>query len=167
MDGGEVRERGGGGSVRGRAYQRGYGVFEEQKRGEREEGGLYAGCVAGGKCEFAFPSLFPFPFHPFLPSPGECGLTLTLSQGSNLSEGHWDFNGIPRDGGKFLWAQIHNARRLGVRVMYGAMWDEYDEGTAFMPVVQTKRQVPLPVGEGGKYRFMALDEDGYDLPGDW
>ena len=39
----------------------------------------------------------------------------------------------------------------------------YDEGTAFMPVVQNKRQ--LPVHE--KYNFMALDEDGYDLPSDW
>ena len=32
-----------------------------------------------------------------------------------------------------------------------------------MPVVQTKRQ--LPVHE--KFNFMALDEDGYDLPSDW
>lgn len=39
----------------------------------------------------------------------------------------------------------------------------YDEGTAFMPVVQTKRQVPV----SDKFRFMALDEDGLDLPSDW
>lgn len=32
-----------------------------------------------------------------------------------------------------------------------------------MPVVQNKRQ--LPVHE--KYNFMALDEDGFDLPSDW
>ncbi|KAF7978939.1 hypothetical protein HWV62_44153 [Athelia sp. TMB] len=94
-------------------------------------------------------------------------VVLPGGSGFNLSEGHWDFNGMKRNGGKFLWTQIHNAKRLGVRVMYGAMWDEYDEGTAFMPVVQTKRQVPLPAGEGGKYKFMALDEDGYDLPSDW
>jgi hypothetical protein len=64
--------------------------------------------------------------------------------------------------------------------MYGAMWDEcvffilifslvflflrrYDEGTAFMPVVETKRLLP----ESDKFPFMALDEDGYDLPSDW
>jgi hypothetical protein len=41
-----------------------------------------------------------------------------------MSEGNWGFNDIKRNGGKFLWNQIHNARRLGVRVMYGAMWDE-------------------------------------------
>lgn len=39
----------------------------------------------------------------------------------------------------------------------------YDEGTAFMPVVSKKRQVP----KHDKYEFMALDEDGYDLPPDW
>ena len=31
-----------------------------------------------------------------------------------------------------------------------------------MPVVQTKRQVPV-----SKFHFMALDEDGFDLPSDW
>lgn len=37
----------------------------------------------------------------------------------------------------------------------------YDEGTAFMPVVSYKRQLPQPG------QFLALDEDGYDLPSDW
>lgn len=32
-----------------------------------------------------------------------------------------------------------------------------------MPVVSKKRQVPV----NDKYNFMALDEDGYDLPADW
>ena len=32
-----------------------------------------------------------------------------------------------------------------------------------MPVVSHKRQVPIH----DKYRFMALDEDGFDLPPDW
>jgi hypothetical protein len=48
----------------------------------------------------------------------------TLLQGYNLSEGKWAFNDIKRDGGKFLWGQIFNVHRLGVRVIYGAMWDE-------------------------------------------
>lgn len=39
----------------------------------------------------------------------------------------------------------------------------YDEGTAFLPVVQNKRLVP----KHEKYNFMALDEDGFDLPPDW
>jgi hypothetical protein len=49
---------------------------------------------------------------------------VTFEQGFNMTEGEWGFNGIKRNGGKFLWKQIHNARRLGVRIMYGAMWDE-------------------------------------------
>ncbi|KAI0802971.1 hypothetical protein BC629DRAFT_1696033 [Irpex lacteus] len=83
--------------------------------------------------------------------------------GFNLSEGKWSWNDAPRRGGRFLWRELCNLRRQGVRTIYGAMWDEYDEGTAFLPVVSKKSQ--LPVHE--KYGFMALDEDGYDLPPDW
>lgn len=39
----------------------------------------------------------------------------------------------------------------------------YDEGTAFLPVVSKKHQVPVLE----THKFMALDEDGYDLPPDW
>ncbi|RDX43917.1 hypothetical protein OH76DRAFT_1487477 [Lentinus brumalis] len=83
--------------------------------------------------------------------------------GYNLSEGKWSWNDCPRKGGHFMWRQLFNVRRHNVRTVYGAMWDEYDEGTAFMPVVSHKRQVPVH----DKYRFMALDEDGFDLPPDW
>ncbi|XP_006454960.1 hypothetical protein AGABI2DRAFT_114730 [Agaricus bisporus var. bisporus H97] len=83
--------------------------------------------------------------------------------GCNLSEGKWGWNNIKRNGGRFLWKQFYNARKLGVRCVYGAMWDEYDEGTAFMPVVSHKRLLP----QSDNFRFMALDEDGYDLPSDW
>nr|VWP01827.1 Alcohol dehydrogenase [Ganoderma boninense] len=83
--------------------------------------------------------------------------------GYNLSEGRWKWNDAPRNGGRYLWRQVYNVRRHNVRTVYGAMWDEYDEGTAFMPVVSHKRQVPVHE----QYRFMALDEDGFDLPPDW
>ncbi|KAF9074070.1 hypothetical protein BDP27DRAFT_1317942 [Rhodocollybia butyracea] len=78
--------------------------------------------------------------------------------GLNLTEGKWEFNQIKRNGGKFLWQQIFNAKRLGLRVMYG-----YDEGTALMPVIEKSRLLP----HSEKYTFMALDADGYDLPADW
>jgi len=39
----------------------------------------------------------------------------------------------------------------------------YDEGTAFIPVVTHKRFLPV----SDEFKFMALDEDGYDLPADW
>ena len=37
----------------------------------------------------------------------------------------------------------------------------YDEGTAYMPVVSSKQQLPQPG------QFLSLDADGYDLPSDW
>jgi len=43
--------------------------------------------------------------------------------------------------------------------------NRYDEGTAFMPIVTRKNQLPLPVRE--RYRFLAPDADTYDLPSDW
>lgn len=82
--------------------------------------------------------------------------------GFNLSEGKWSFNGIPRDGGRFLWRQVYNARKHGVRTIYGAMWDEYDEGTALMPVVTQQNRLPVTVRD--RYRFLAPD---VDIPPDW
>lgn len=77
----------------------------------------------------------------------------------NLHSG--PFNEIPRAGGRFLWHQIFNAQSLGVNILYGAMFDEYDEATAIMPSeslhTNTPREVP----------FMALDADGEVLPDDW
>jgi len=43
----------------------------------------------------------------------------------------------------------------------------YDEGTAFMPVVEHNRSLPESGDLNSKFRFMALDEDGYDCPSDW
>ncbi|KAH0590020.1 hypothetical protein H2248_000198 [Termitomyces sp. 'cryptogamus'] len=90
-------------------------------------------------------------------------VVLPGGSGFNLSQGKWGFNDIKRNGGRFLWQQIFNAKHLGVRTMYGAMWDEYDEGTAFMPVIEKKRMLPV----SDRYPFLALDEDGYNLPSDW
>lgn len=41
--------------------------------------------------------------------------------------------------------------------------DRYDEGTVLLPVVEKKSMLP----KSDKWEFMALDEDGYDLPSDW
>ncbi|KAG6901998.1 hypothetical protein C0995_005798 [Termitomyces sp. Mi166 len=90
-------------------------------------------------------------------------VVLPGGSGFNVSQGRWGFNDIKRNGGRFLWQQIFNAKHLGVRTMYGAMWDEYDEGTAFMPVIEKKRMLPV----SDRHPFLALDEDGYDLPSDW
>ncbi|KAF8499017.1 hypothetical protein F5888DRAFT_1686884 [Russula emetica] len=85
--------------------------------------------------------------------------------GYNLSNGQWGRNAAPREGGRFLWRQIYNARKWGARIMYGAMWDEYDEGTQFLPAIT--RTADLPHDEGGKFALIACDIDGYDLPPDW
>lgn len=90
-------------------------------------------------------------------------VVLPGGSGYNLSQGKWGRNDIKRNGGKFLWKQIYNARRAGVRTIYGAMWDEYDEGTAFMPIVPKASQLPV----NPDFTFLALDVDGYDLPSDW
>lgn len=83
--------------------------------------------------------------------------------GHNLSEGKWGLNDAPRMGGRFLWKQVFNAHRIGARIIYGAMWDEYDEGTAFMPAITHKHRLPV----SDRWQFMALDQDGHDLPADW
>ncbi|KXN87299.1 Mitogen-activated protein kinase kinase kinase A [Leucoagaricus sp. SymC.cos] len=78
-------------------------------------------------------------------------------------------NEYKRDGGRLLWDQIYNASKLGARTMYGMSWDEYAHnvlycsGQAFLPVVPQKNLLP----QSSKCKFMALDEDGYDIPSDW
>ena len=86
-------------------------------------------------------------------------------KGFNLSNGQWVRNGAPREGGRFLWRQIYNARKWGARSMYGAMWDEYDEGTQFLPAIT--KTANLPQDESGKFTLIACDIDGYDVPPDW
>jgi len=44
---------------------------------------------------------------------------------------------------------------------YGAMFDEFDEGTAVLPAESTKAGFPSGV------QAVYLDEDGCTLPSDW
>ncbi|KAI0321461.1 hypothetical protein OF83DRAFT_1168415 [Amylostereum chailletii] len=85
--------------------------------------------------------------------------------GHNTSKGQWKRNDAPRNGGRYLWRQLYNVRKHGAKIMYGAMWDEYDEGTNFMPVVEKVSQ--LPHDDARKFKFLAYDIDGYDVPSDW
>lgn len=70
-------------------------------------------------------------------------------------------NKIPRDGGKFLWRQFYNAVDAGCNMVYVAMYDEVDEGTAIFKIAENVDQIPTT----GK--FVTLDIDGYKLPSDW
>jgi hypothetical protein len=70
-------------------------------------------------------------------------------------------NQIPRAGGNFYWHQIDNALRAGATMLYGAMFDEVDEGTALFKVAPTPAQQPA------QGTFVPLNIDGQALPADW
>jgi hypothetical protein len=78
---------------------------------------------------------------------------------TNLNGG--PFNEIPRNGGSFYWRQAYNAVRSGCTMIYGAMFDEVDEGTAMFKMAPTAAQLPA---QGS---FVPLDVDGYNLNSDW
>ncbi len=78
---------------------------------------------------------------------------------TNLNNG--PFNQIPRSGGNFYWRQVYNAVRSGCTMIYGAMFDEVDEGTAMYKLAPTPAQLPA---QGA---FVPLNIDGYTLNSDW
>ena len=78
---------------------------------------------------------------------------------TNLNGG--PLNQIPRNGGSFYWRQAYNAVQSGVSMIYGAMFDEVDEGTAMYKCVPTAAQLPA---QGA---FVPLNIDGYNLASDW
>jgi hypothetical protein len=71
------------------------------------------------------------------------------------------FNRIPRRGGRFFWRQVERAISLGATMLYGAMFDEVDEGTAMFKIAATSRDAPKDAP------FVTLDVDGEVLPSDW
>ncbi|WP_144393352.1 hypothetical protein [Pleionea sediminis] len=71
------------------------------------------------------------------------------------------FNYIRRYGGRFFWRQIFNTIDTGCSMIYIAMFDEVDEGTAIFKVAENASQTPT------RGRFVTLDQDGEALPSDW
>jgi hypothetical protein len=71
------------------------------------------------------------------------------------------YNDIPRNGGKFYWRQVRNAVAANCTMLYGAMFDEVDEGTAMYKLAPTAADVPV------QGTFVTLDADGYELDSDW
>lgn len=55
-------------------------------------------------------------------------------------------NNIPRLQGRFFWSQIAAAKRAGADMLYVAMFDEVDEGTAIFKVTNSP-----PVGNGVQF----------------
>jgi hypothetical protein len=70
-------------------------------------------------------------------------------------------NQTPRNGGTFYWRQAYNAVQSGCTMIYGAMFDEVDEGTAMFKLAPTPNELPV---EG---TFVPLNIDGQALPSDW
>jgi hypothetical protein len=78
---------------------------------------------------------------------------------TNLNGG--PLNQIPRKGGAFYWHQVYNALSAGSTMLYGAMFDEVDEGTAMFKIAPTKAALPA------QGTFLSLDADGLALPSDF
>jgi len=65
-------------------------------------------------------------------------------------------NQISRLGGKFLWTQYVQARKAGATMVYQAMFDEVDEGTAIFKCTNDP-----PVGESTFITYEGLPSDHY------
>jgi hypothetical protein len=66
------------------------------------------------------------------------------------------FNLAPRLHGQFLWSQFIGAKQAGASMVYVAMFDEVDEGTAIFKCIND-----VPIGQSSKF----LDFEG--LPNDY
>jgi len=75
-------------------------------------------------------------------------------------------NQIPRDCGRFYWRQVYDALGAGATMLYGAMFDEVNEGTAMFKMLPDAAGVPV-TGIPAGYSFVTLDADGCALPSDW
>ena len=83
-----------------------------------------------------------------------------LGQGTPIS------NQIPRECGRFYWRQVYDALGAGATMLYGAMFDEVNEGTAMFKMLPDAAGAPV-MGIPPGYSFVTLDADGCALPSDW
>jgi len=71
------------------------------------------------------------------------------------------FNPIPRQGGRFFWRQVERALHVDSTMLYGAMFDEVDEGTAMFKLAASRDEAPI------ERPVVTMDTDGKKLPSDW
>ena len=74
------------------------------------------------------------------------------------------YNARPRLGGRFYWAQVNNVVSANATMIYNAIFDEVDEGTAMFKVLPSAAAQPVMPEHR---RFLPLDADGEKLPSDW
>jgi hypothetical protein len=79
---------------------------------------------------------------------------------ANLFKGQ-PLNQIPRRGGRLFWKQVYEFVDAGATMLYGAMFDEVDEGTAFFKIASSSSEAP------SNGHFLTLDADGESLPSDF
>ena len=70
-------------------------------------------------------------------------------------------NRTPRYAGHFYWRQAYNAVSANCTMVFGAMFDEMDEGTAMFKLAPTAAGLPA------QGTFVPLNIDGTQLPSDW
>ena len=81
----------------------------------------------------------------------------------NMHHGTATFNQIPRLGGQFLWDQVYaDLTTVGANMLYIAMFDEVDEGTAIFKVTNDPPAYDPATGT----KFLTLDIDGFNVPSD-
>jgi hypothetical protein len=76
-------------------------------------------------------------------------------------DGEYQKNQFPRNGGNYYWRQSYNVNRAGVNMIFVAMYDEVDEGTAMYKLEPHQENTPTTGF------WVTLDADGYELPSDW
>ncbi|HKJ78478.1 MAG TPA: glycoside hydrolase family 71/99-like protein [Prolixibacteraceae bacterium] len=72
----------------------------------------------------------------------------------NLKNTPDQYNQIPREKGDFLWHQIATAKIAGAKMLYVAMFDEVDEGTA---IFKCLKEDNLPLN--GDLRFVGIEKE--------
>ena len=77
------------------------------------------------------------------------------------------YNEVPRNKGEFFWKQAYNVIDEGVNMIYIAMFDEIDEGTAMFKCATTQDKVPTPTQFTGEQQFISLDVDEHNLESDY
>lgn len=71
---------------------------------------------------------------------------------------NYPLNEVKRNGGDFFLKQVRIAASAGVKMLYVAMFDELDEGTAMFKMAPTAEDMPE------EPPLVSLDIDGYNLP---
>lgn len=77
------------------------------------------------------------------------------------------YNEVPRNGGEFFWKQAYNVIDENINMIYVAMFDEIDEGTAMFKCAPTQAELPDNNQFTGGQQFVPLNIDGDTLDSDF